>query len=342
MEGRASALREARLAAGLSQSTLAEAAGVSRQAIGAIEAGRHRPGIDAALAIAAAVGRPVEDLFAAPTQASVAVLGGAVSDGSAVHAARVGERVVHAPVGDTLAFEGWPNPNAVLWDGRPHVLPDGDLNGLVVVGCDPAIAMAAATLPAHGACRVVALSGSTALALGALRDGRAHAAVVHNRAGRLPKPPIDVLRLHLARWRVGLASRGKRPRSVAEVCASSARVVQRDGGASSQKAFLAAVAREGAARPRGPLASGHLEVARCVANGAVAGVTMEPAAISCGLAFGSLEEHVVEVWVDARWREHPAVEALGAVLRSRAFTARLALVGGYDLTDCGSIRKGSR
>lgn len=341
MKGRASELREARLAAGLSQSALAAVAGVSRQAVGAIEAGRHRPGVDAAMAIAAAVGRPVEDLFAAPSQASVTVLGGEVSDGSAVHAARVGERVVHARAGDALAFEGWPNANAVMRHGRPQPVPDGDLNGLVVVGCDPAIGLAAAMLPTHGARRIVALSGSTALALWALREGRAHAAVVHGRADRLPEPPIDVLRVHLARWRVGLASRGKRPRSVAEVCASSARVVQRDEGASSQKAFLTAVAQEGASRPRGPLASGHLEVARRVAAGAVAGVTMEPAAISCGLAFASLEEHEAEVWVDARWREHPAVEALGTLLRSRAFTARLALVGGYALTDCGSIQKGS-
>jgi DNA-binding XRE family transcriptional regulator len=61
-----SALREARTGAGLSQEALAAAAGVSRQAVGAIEAGRHRPSVDAALAIAAAVGRSVEELFAAP------------------------------------------------------------------------------------------------------------------------------------------------------------------------------------------------------------------------------------------------------------------------------------
>ena len=56
------------------------------------------------------------------------------------------------------------------------------------------------------------------------------------------------------------------------------------------------------------------------------------------LAFSPLEEHVAEVWVDARWRDHPAVYALGGLLRSAEFTTRLALVGGYDLEDCGAQR----
>jgi len=86
----------------------------------------------------------------------------------------------------------------------------------------------------------------------------------------------------------------------------------------------------------GPQAAGHLEVAQRVADGAPAGVTMEPAALSYGLRFNPLAEHVAELWLDARWREHPAVEALGNMLRSSAFTRRLALVGGYELTNDGS------
>ena len=43
----------------------------------------------------------------------------------------------------------------------------------------------------------------------------------------------------------------------------------------------------------------------------------------------------MEIWVDARWQVHPAVGTLGALLRSTAFSARLALVGGYDLEGCG-------
>jgi DNA-binding XRE family transcriptional regulator len=331
-------LREARLAAGLSQAALASAADVSRQAVGAIEAGHHRPGVDAALALAAAVGRSVEELFAPAPRAPETAVGDPVAEGSAVLAARVGVRIVHAAAQDALASEGWPRANAVLRDGRAQLLPGGDLEGFVVVGCDPALGLAAGLLPGGGPRRVIALSGSTVTALEAMQAGRAHAALVHGPPGGLPTPPAGTVRLHLARWRVGIADRGPRPRSVAELCETGDRVVQREPGASSQKAFLAAVAAEGCRRPAGPLASGHVDVARRVANGAAAGVTIEPAAISWRLAFEALEEHVAEVWIDRRWREHPAVAALGEVLRSSAFTARLGLVGGYTLAGCGSER----
>jgi transcriptional regulator with XRE-family HTH domain len=333
-----SVVREARLALGLSQAALASAAGVSRQAVGAIEAGQHRPSVDAALAIAQALGRPVEELFGRAPGLSSPILGGEVPEGAPVLAARVGERLVHAPAYDALAVEGWPQPNAVLRGGRPELLSDGDLNGFVVVGCDPAVGLAAAMLPARGSRRVIAVSASTAASLAALGDGRTHAAIVHARADELPAPPVSVVRFGLARWSVGLASAGRSPRSVGEVCSTGAGVVQRDAGASSQKAFLAAVERQGLRPPPGPIASGHLDVARRVAVGSAPGVTMEPAALSHRLAFTPLEEHVVEVWVDACWREHPAVEALGTLLRSRAFTERLSLVGGYDLAACGAAR----
>ena len=324
-------LRDARRGAGLSQAALAERAGISRQAVGAIEAGRHRPSVDAAMALASAVGRSVEELFAAPPAAAPVPVFGPVADGGGVLAARVGARLVYAPAREALAVEGWPRANAVMRDGRPEPLPGSDLDGLVLVGCDPALGLAAAMLPSSGPHRLVALSGSTATALAAMRDGRAHAALVHGPARGLPAPPAGALRIHLARWRVGVASRGRHPRPLAEL----ARVVQREEGASSQKAFAAALAAEGAPLPPGPVASGHLDVARRVAYGAPAGVTMEPAAIGMELAFAPLEEHVAEVWIDARAREHPAVGAIGELLRSGAFTARLGLVGGYELDHCG-------
>lgn len=327
-----SSLREARIAAGLSQAALAGGAGISRQAVGAIEAGTHRPGVDAALAIADAVGRSVEELFGGGRSAPAeTVLGPPVPDGHAVLAARVGDRVVHAAAGDALAFEGWPRANAVMEAGRPKLLPGADLDALVMVGCDPALGLAAALRPRA----LIALSGSTGRALAATGAGRAHVALVHGPRRGLPRAPAGTVRLHLARWRVGVASQGRRARSVAELCERGARVVQRDPEASSQKAFMAAVAAEGGSTPRGPVARGHVEVARRVAQGATAGVTMEPAAISLGLPFTALEEHVAEVWIDGRWRGHPGALALADVLRSAAFTSRLALVGGYELDDCG-------
>ena len=51
-----------------------------------------------------------------------------------------------------------------------------------------------------------------------------------------------------------------------------------------------------------------------------------------GLAFAPLEEHVAELWIDARAREHPAVAAIGELLRSAAFTAGSGSSAATNLT----------
>lgn len=57
-------VRELRAAGpGMTQQALAEAVGVSRQTIIAIEQGRYSPSLEVALKIAAAFGEPVERVF---------------------------------------------------------------------------------------------------------------------------------------------------------------------------------------------------------------------------------------------------------------------------------------
>lgn len=329
-------LRAVRAARGLSQAALASASGLSRQVVAAAESGRHRPSVDAALALARALEVSVEDLFAGSPDEARPILGKPVLDGAGALATRVGANLVYAPAGAALAAEGWPRPNAVMRDGHPRPLPGDDFDALGVVGCDPALALAASFLPGNGPRRVLAIAGSTTAALDALAAGTAHAALVHDRRERLPHAPPGTVRVRLARWRVGLASRPGRQRSVEELCARRTRVVQREDGASTQKAFVAAANAAHAQPPPGPRARGHLEVARRVADGAPAGVTFEPAAAALGLAFAELEEHTAEVWIGAQHRHHPAVSGLLDVLRSASFSERLALIGGYDTSATGS------
>jgi DNA-binding XRE family transcriptional regulator/molybdate-binding protein len=338
MERATSGLTEARRAAGLTQAELARVAGISRARVSAIESGRHSPSVEAALALARVLHTSVEDLFAGPAPPPEPALGTPVPDGRPVVAAAVGERTVFAPLHSQVApAEAWPLPDAVMRDGVPMTLPGSTAAGTVAVGCDPALGLAAALLPRSGPQRLVALGGSSASAQAALAAGRAHAAVVHGPEGALPRPRVAVVRVHLARWRVGLATRrGSRRRDVEQLCAAGAAVVQRDGGAASQQALERAAARTGLAVPRGPVAAGHLDAARRVALGAVAGVTMEPAAHACGLEFEGLEEHVVQLWIAEEWTEHPGVRAMLDVLASRAFSRRLELVGGYDVSGCAT------
>jgi molybdate-binding protein len=84
----------------------------------------------------------------------------------------------------------------------------------------------------------------------------------------------------------------------------------------------------------GPVGEGHVDVARRVATGAPAGLTMEAAARSFGLGFVALEEHTVEVWLDERWAALPAAIELIETLSSGSLRSRLELIGGYDLSSC--------
>jgi DNA-binding XRE family transcriptional regulator len=336
-----SSLRAARERAGLTQSDLARAAGLSRAAVGAVETGRHVPNVQAALELARVLGTTVETLFAdADADATaVDVHGRAPREGRGVLACRVGERLVCVDAEDAVhAGTGWPAADAVVRDGTPELLPGADGLGVLAIGCDPALGVAAALGPRSGPARVVAASASSAEAVDALRGGRAHLAVVHGPAGALPPAPEDVRRIHLARWRVGLASAG--PVSLDTLCERRVPVVQREAGAAGQQAFLRAVRAVGAEPPPGPLASGHLDAVRRVALGAVAAVAMEPAAIAAGLRFAPFEEHVAEVWALERHADEPGVRSLGDTLTTAAFRRRLDVIGGYDTTATGTSGAG--
>lgn len=331
-------IRSAREAIGWSQGELAVRAGVSRQLIGAVEAGRHQPNVVAAVAIARALGRSVEELFAAADDAAVAVLGDHLPpDGSPVSVARVGDVIVAIPTEHGVtSSERWAVVDATIDGGGIVMLPAGTDDGIVIAGCDPALGMLADLVGRDARHRVLTPHASTGQSLAALRAGRVHGVVVHAPQGELPSAPTTVRRWHLARWRVGLASsRAAGVPSVEEIADRRLRVVQRDAGAGTQVAFDRALRRIGVeGGVNGPVGDGHVDVARRVAGGATAGVTMEAAARSFGLGFEPLEEHTVELWLDEQWAAHPAALALVDMLSSRSLRTRLDLIGGYDLTSC--------
>jgi hypothetical protein len=205
----------------------------------------------------------------------------------------------------------------------------------VIAGCDPALGIAEAMLQGLGPRSLLALSAASGTALHALERGDLHAAVVHG--PELPEPRVAVVRLHLARWRVGLGvASQRRARSLPALLAGSVPIAQRDAAAASQQALVRAAAKAGAPAPPGPRAGGHIDAARLAATLGCAAVTTESAARAFGLHFLPLEEHAVQMWLAERWLEHPAADALGEVLTSAAFTERVAQFGGYDLAGCGA------
>lgn len=327
----ASRLREARERAGLTQAELALRAGVSRQLVGAAEAGRHAPSVATALRLARALGASVEELFAASGDAIAAP---GLAEGTAVAVARVGDRLVAHALEDLAAGDGaWAAADGVVAGGEVRLLPGARTAGLAVMGCDPLLGLCGALIGAAGPRRLLALSGTSGAAAEALAAGRVHGAVVHGPEGALPAAPPGVERVHMARWRVGLGVPRGRDGSLEALLASGAPVIQRAPGAASQEALLRASG--GRLPPSAGRATGHLDAARRAALTGAPAVTFEPAARRHGLAFVALEDHAVELWIDRRWMEHPGTEALLALLRGDALRTRLASIGGYDLEGAG-------
>lgn len=339
-----SGVRQLRLSSGLTQVELAARAGVSRQLVAAVEAGQNTPSVDAALRLAHALGTSVEELFADAEPASiVSALGDRLSDGAPLRVGRVGGQFVAAALPDHgVAGDGWARSDGVLEAGKLRLFPGANPTGLVLAGCDPAIGVAEAMLQGLGPRSLIAVSASTGTALRALERGGVHAAVVHGPQSALPSPVSPVIRLHLARWRVGLAVPSSlRRQSFESLLGGAIKIVQRDAAAASQQAFRRAALAAGIGVPTvGPRATGHIDAARRAATLGCGAVTTESAARAFELAFRPLEEHTVEIWFAGHWREHPGVATLAELLNGAAFTERLGQFGAYDLTGCGSRLSG--
>jgi DNA-binding XRE family transcriptional regulator len=322
-------VRGLRAAAGLSQGELAARAGVSRQAVGALEAGRHLPRVDAALALALALGTTVEALVAPQPQQPVSVTGARIEDGQPVRLGRVGDRLIGVPVPSAGTGESFALPDAVVRGGVAALFDGADVDGFVLVGCDPALGLLAALGPS-GPGRLLVVPGTTAVARDALRLGRAHAALVHGDA--VTGAALEgVRRLRLASWRTGLAAPGGST-AIDDALEGRGPVVQRELGAAAQTAYLDALARRGlAAPPGGAVARGHLDAGRRALETGTAAVTMEPVARALGLAFHPLETHVAEIWLSAEAVTHPGTRTLGEVLVSAGFRSRVRAFEGYEL-----------
>jgi len=336
---RGSALRARRLECGLTQTELAARAGVSRQLVAAAEAGTNQPAVDAALGLARALSATVEELFADTPLDVVPALGGALRDGVPLRVGRVADQLVTAELADHgVAGANWAKPDGILEAGKLRLFRGATLAGLVLAGCDPALGVAEAMLDGLGPRSLLAVSAPTGTALRALKRGTVHAAAVHAPPGQLPKPPIPVVRWHLARWQVGIAAAPNVPSvSLDAVLHSGAPIAQRDPTAASQQAFQRAAVKAGFTKPPpGPHAAGHIDAARIAAAINGAAVTTEAVAHAFDLRFLALENHTVEIWLAQRWLDHPGANALAELLASSAFTERVSQFGGYDLADCGS------
>jgi putative molybdopterin biosynthesis protein len=368
-------LRLARQARGFSQQQLAGMAGVSRQAVSAVEAGHSDPSLRVAFALAQALGMTLEELFGpadlAPPVTAIPV---APPDGPGgrVLLAPVGDRFVALPLrGDAAASMGFVAaggqavlPASALPASAPPAPAAGPAAGpiavrpiapprptLVVAGCDPALPLLApplALLDPPVAFAWWPCGSREALRLAAA--GLVHAAGVHLRdadggynataASHLPGGAEVV---GFTAWREGLVLRpelGNAITGLDSLVKDKHRVVNREPGAEARRLLDRELGRLGIDKAELPgydtRAAGHLQVASAVAAGlADAGVASEPVARAYGLEFLPLADERFDLVLPGAHLGSREVQGLLKVLASPWLLAQLASLPGYDLASCG-------
>jgi molybdate-binding protein/DNA-binding transcriptional regulator YhcF (GntR family) len=161
----------------------------------------------------------------------------------------------------------------------------------------------------------------------------------------LPGEAVDLVTL--AEREQGLLVAAGNPRGIAglaDLARPGLRFVNRQRGSGTRvlldrllaAARVPADALEGYAREEPT----HLAVAGAVAGGAAdAGLGIRAAARALGLDFVPLARERYELAVYPATRERPAVRAMLAALRSRAFVAAVEALAGYDTRETGRIRR---
>ena len=359
-------VRRARLEKGLSQSELARRAGVSRQALSAIEAGAYQPSVTIAIRLAQILGQSVETLFGESGSPTItATLAGDDPSVAAKHTrvalARVGGRLMAVPRAATglglIPAAGVIERAAAA--SRVEVATFRSAaevdSALLLIGCDPAASLLSEALARHSpSVSVIAIPRSSRAALAALAAGQAHVAGVHIRdpqsgeynfnAARQAMRRRPYVMVNFARWELGLAVAAGNPhaiRAIADLARPRIRIVNREAGSGARLALdetLAAHQIEptqitGYTRELG----GHLEIAAAVASGvADAGITIRVAADAYGLDFIALREERYDLVIPERELQSVPVRAMLETLNSSRFANEVSRLCGYETSQMGT------
>jgi molybdate-binding protein/DNA-binding XRE family transcriptional regulator len=364
-------LREKRQSLALSQKQLADLAGITRQAVSALEANQYSPATSVALQLARALHCRVEDLFSLKQTGEIidGELLGTLPDVTGPVRAQVtqighhllvraldgyGELASLSATADGLIIGSSSEKRRV----KVKLLKDREAlrRKVVVGGCDPAMFLAGEHVRKHDQETLVPCLMGSSLALKALKRGEIHVAGVHlsdenSRTWNLPDlkqslGDLDFIVVTFAHWEEGfIVRRGnpKRIRAVSDIAKSTVRIVNREQGSGARrlldKLLEASHIRYNRVKGYSEEVLSHLEVASRVKAGlADTGISVRSVAAICGLDFVPLQRERYDLVIPKTYYDTlNALQVLLDTMVSKRFRDELHALGGYDTRETGKI-----
>ena len=363
-------LRERRQALALSQKQLADLAGITRQAVSALEANQYSPATSVALQLARALHCRVEDLFSIKQGGEILegeLLGSLPQASGPVRAqvTQIGHRLLVRPlhgVGELASLSASADGLIVESDSekrRAKVKLFKDREAIrrkvVVGGCDPAMFLAAEYVGKHDRDNLLPCLMGSSIALAALKRGEVHIAGIHQ-ADENPANWLSTLKQDLgdldcivvtyAHWEEGFIVRQGNPkkiRTVADIARATVRIVNREIGSGARR-LLDKQLRASTISPKwvkgyGDEVLSHLEVASRIKAGlADAGIGVRSVAAICGLDFVPLQRERYDLVIPKVYYETArGLKTLLDTIVSRPFRDELEALGGYDTRETGKL-----
>jgi putative molybdopterin biosynthesis protein len=364
-------VREKRRTLHLSQKQLADLAGITRQAICAVEANQYSPSTSVALKLAQVLRCRVEDLFYLKSDGEVieGELIGPLPKG--LHKVRaqvsqIGARILVRPlVGlGELATLSTTADGLILGPGSDskHVQVQLFENrqalsrNIVIAGCDPAMFLASEHLKQRTEDNLVPCLMGSSIAISALKRNEVHVAGVHlidERSGAWNLPYLDrnlkgmdCIVVTFAHWEEGLIVRQGNPKKIRDVqhlARPGVKIVNREIGSGARRLLDRQMESYGIqpSKIKGydNEVFSHLEVAARVKAGlADGGVGIEAAASICGLDFIPLQRERYDLVIPrAHYDALPGLRRLLDMMVGKTFRDELDGLGGYDTRETGRV-----
>jgi putative molybdopterin biosynthesis protein len=364
-------LREKRQSLGLSQKQLADSAGITRQAVCAVEANQYSPATSVALQLARALHCRVEDLFSIKSGGEIVeaeLLGAIPPDIGPLRAqvTQIGHRLLVRPLvgvgelsslsstADGLIIGINPDKNRV----KVKLLKDREAvrRKIVVGGCDPAMFLAGEHVRKHEPDNVVPCLMGSSIALNALKRGEIHVAGIHlaeESSGTWELPNVqqrlsdmDCIVITFAHWEEGFLVRQSNPkkiRTVSDIAKPTVRIVNREKGSGARrlldKQLQASRIKPNRVKGYREEVLSHLDVASRIKAGlADTGIGVRAAAAICGLDFVPLQRERYDLVIPKAYYETlSSLQILLDTMVSKPFRDELEALGGYDTRDTGKV-----